>query len=365
MLSTIKIFYKENRIWMYLLKYITISIIIAIMAILIDTKFFEVLNILPDILLTSVDLAKLILSTLAGSLLTITTFTFSTIMVVLTMYSSNFSPRVVNNFLTDKITMKVLGVFIGGFFYCILTLFFMRNIYSEYLVVSATIAVIYSAFCIVYFVMFVFRVSSSIQATKLIGRLYEESLEIVENTLKERKTKENITYSEMTKFSNKLEIPSNQNGYLELISFTDILFNLKNLESSLIVNFNIGDFISENEIIATLYYSGDIKKDALKANLEKNFSIEGERIEYNDYRYSIQKIVDITLRAISPGINDPNTAIHCINILGVLLSKLGKIEGSYNIIKEDSSKTRIIYEDFDFKEDLYFTFYQIAHYGKK
>ncbi|NLC65490.1 MAG: DUF2254 domain-containing protein, partial [Clostridium sp.] len=41
------------------------------------------------------------------------------------------------------------------------------------------------------------------------------------------------------------------------------------------------------------------------------------------------------------------------------------IEGSYNIIKEDSSKTRIIYEDFDFKEDLYFTFYQIAHYGKK
>ena len=365
MLSTIKIFYKENRIWMYLLKYITISIIIAIMAILIDTKFFEVLNILPDILLTSVDLAKLILSTLAGSLLTITTFTFSTIMVVLTMYSSNFSPRVVNNFLTDKITMKVLGVFIGGFFYCILTLFFMRNIYSEYLVVSATIAVIYSAFCIVYFVMFVFRVSSSIQATKLIGRLYEESLEIVENTLKERKTKENITYSEMTKFSNKLEIPSNQNGYLELISFTDILFNLKNLESSLIVNFNIGDFISENEIIATLYYSGDIKKDALKANLEKNFSIEGERIEYNDYRYSFQKIVDITLRAISPGINDPNTAIHCINILGVLLSKLGKIEGSYNIIKEDSSKTRIIYEDFDFKEDLYFTFYQIAHYGKK
>ena len=365
MLSKIKIFYNDNRIWMYLLKYIIISILIAIMAILIDTKFFKVLNMMPDILLTSVDLAKLILSTLAGSLLTITTFTFSTIMVVLTMYSSNFSPRVVNNFLKDKITMKVLGVFIGGFFYCILTLFFMRNIYSEYSVISATLGVIYSAFCIVYFVIFVFRVSSSIQATKLIARLYDESLEIIENTLEQRENKKNITYSEMDKFNKKLEIPSLENGYLELISFNDILFDLKNLESSLILNFNIGDFVSENEIMATLYYNGEIEKDDLKENISKNFSIEGERIEYNDYRYSIQKIVDITLRAISPGINDPNTAIHCINILGVLLSKLGKIEGSYNIIKNENSKAHIIYEDFDFKEDLYFSFYQVIHYGKK
>lgn len=72
---------------------------LAIGAILIDTKYVPILDFIPDLFLTRVELAKVILGTLSGSLLTITTFTFSTIMVVLTMYSSNFSPRVVNNFL--------------------------------------------------------------------------------------------------------------------------------------------------------------------------------------------------------------------------------------------------------------------------
>lgn len=108
MITKLKMFYNENKMWIYLGKYILISFLVAVGAILIDTKYFSILNLIPDLFLTSIDLAIVILSTLSGALLTITTFTFSTIMVVLTMYSSNFSPRVVSNFLTDKITMKVV-----------------------------------------------------------------------------------------------------------------------------------------------------------------------------------------------------------------------------------------------------------------
>lgn len=180
MFERLKMYYNGNKMWVQLGQYILISFLLAIVAILIDTKTIPGLDYIPNLFLTSIDLAKLILSTLTASLLTITTFTFSTIMVVLTMYSSNYSPRVVSNFLTDKITMKVLGIFVGGFFYCILALFFMRKSFSEYLVVSATIAVIYSVLCILYFVVFVYNVSSSIQATRLIDRLYDESYEIID-----------------------------------------------------------------------------------------------------------------------------------------------------------------------------------------
>lgn len=120
MLAKLRIYFDENKMWFYLAQYMLISFLLALAAILVDIRYIPILDYVPNIFLTSVELAKLILSTLAGSLLTITTFTFSTIMVVLTMYSSNFSPRVVNNFLTEKITMKVLGIFVGGFFYCIL-----------------------------------------------------------------------------------------------------------------------------------------------------------------------------------------------------------------------------------------------------
>lgn len=84
--------------------------------ILIDNGTLPIQQYIPNIFFTSVDLAKQILGTLAGALLTITTFTFSTILIVLTMYSSQFSPRVVDNFLTNKITMKVLGLFVGVFY---------------------------------------------------------------------------------------------------------------------------------------------------------------------------------------------------------------------------------------------------------
>lgn len=364
MITKIKFFYNENKIWMYLGKYIIISFMLAAVAILTDIKYIPILDYIPDLLLTSVDLAKVILGTLSGSLLTITTFTFSTIMVVLTMYSSNFSPRVVNNFLTDKITMKVLGIFVGGFCYCILALFFMRKIYSEYLVVSATIAVIYSVLCIIYFVIFVYNVSSSIQATKLISRLYDESYEIILRTLENREDYLSLDEHKIGTFKSKLEILSDRSGYLEVIEFRGILNALKDTESKFILTNNIGDFISRNQVIATLYSNEDLEDENLIDDLLKRFNIEEERIAYDDYRFSIQKIVDITLRAISPGINDPNTAIHCINILGVLLSKLSEIKGRFTVIKDDDSKSEIVYEDFNFKEDLYYTFYQIVHYGK-
>lgn len=364
MIDKIKIFFRNNRMWMYLVEYIFISLFLSIVVIMIDARIVPLLDYIPSFLLTSVELAKVILGTLAGSLLTMTTFTFSTILVVLTMYSSDFSPRVVNNFLTDSITMKVLGVFIGGFFYCILTLFFMRNAFSEYSVLSATIAVLYAALCIIYFVIFVFRVSSSIQATKLISRLYDESYEIIERELKHREDQLSLDKYEIGVYRSKLDILSDRNGYLELIGFKDILKTLKELEVKLIIQADIGEFVAKNQEIATLYYNEDKIDENLSELILRQFSIEEERIAYNDYRFSLQKIVDIALRAVSPGINDPNTAIHCINILGVLLSKLGSIKGRYTVIRDQDSKAVVVYEDFDFKEDMYFTFYQILHYSK-
>ncbi len=364
-MQRLRLFYEDNKIWLYILRYILIAIVLSITAILIDTKFIGVLTFIPSIFLTSIDLAKVILGTLAGALLTITTFTFSTIMVVLTMYSSEFSPRVVDNFLNDKISMKVLGIFVGGFLYCISTLFFMKNSFSNYLVISASIAVAYSILSIIYFVIFIYSVSSSIQATKLIGRLYDESYTIIEKALEYRKNQIGLDNYEVGTYAKHMDIYADKNGYLELISFHEILERLKDFDSKIIIKPRIGEFIYKNQNIARLYYNYEELEENMEEKLLKEFSLEEGRIAYNDYQFSIQKIIDIALRALSPGINDPNTAIHCINIIGVLLSKLGEIEGKYTVIKEEGSKAVVIYEDFNFKEDIYLSFYQILHYGKE
>ncbi len=365
MIEKIKKIYSENTIWIYLSKYILISIAISAIVIAIDTRTVPLLDDIPSIFLTSVDLAKTILSTLAGALLTITTFTFSTIMVVLTTYSSDFSPRVVNNFLTDKVSMKVLGVFVGGFFYSIITLFFMKSSFSEYLVLSATVGVLYAIFSIIYFVIFIYRVSSSIQATKLIKRVYDESNDIIEDALEYKSKQENLSEYRVEFYRYNQKIYSKESGYLQLMNLDALVSTIKDIDSKLIIHPHIGDFVNMNQDIATLYFNDEGLNESVKEKLLNKMTFGDERLSFNDYRFSLQKIVDIALRALSPGINDPNTAIHCINILGVLLGKLGSIKEKHTVVKHENSKGMVVYEDFNFSADIYFTFYQIVHYGKE
>lgn len=355
--------FKNKKIWIILIGYVLISLVLSTSIILIDNRTLPIQQYIPSLLFTNVGLAKDILSLLAGVLLTITTFTFSTILIVLTMYSSQFSPRVVENFLTNKITMKVLGIYVGGFFYCIMTLLFMRNLNTNDLVISATVAVLYSFLCIVYFIRFVYTVSSSIQANKLIEKLYNESEEAVEHTISALKDKKRINNYSFDKYIWQTEIVSKKSGYLDLIDLDSIWNFIKESDGKVFIDLRIGVYLSEKERIASFYTNNKTDENLIK-KLSECFSIGGERYAYNDYMFSLQKIIEISLRAISTGINDPYTAIRCIRMLGVLLAKLAGIDGQYTVIKSNDSKAVIINKSLDFPKDLYNTFYQIVHYGK-
>lgn len=364
MLQKVVELYKNNRTWIILSKHVLIALFLATICILIDNRTLQVQQYIPAILFTSVSLAKEILGMLAAVLLTITTFTFSTILIVLTMYSSQFSPRVVENFLTNKITMKVLGIYTGGFFFCITTLFFMRHVSLNYLVISATVAVIYSILCIIFFVVFVYTVSSLIQADKLIEGLFNESNQTIENMILFLKDKGRIDQHSFDQYDSQVEIFSKKNGYLQFINF-DLIWNLiKDLDCKIFIDLSIGDFLSEKQRIGTLYCPQGKMEECFINPLLDCFSIGDERDATNDYKFSLQKIIEISLRSISTGINDPYTAIRCIRMLGVLQGKLAGIDGQYTIIQSDESKAAIINESLNFRKDIYYTFHQIVHYGK-
>lgn len=148
MVKAFGLFFEDKRIWLILGGSVLFSFILAIGVILLDTRMINVVDYFPTVFLTSVNLAKSILSLLAGSLFSVATFTFGTMLSVISFYSSNFSPRTVENFLLQKTSMQTLGIFLGGFIYCLSSLFFMRNSEDEYLVVSASIALLYVRPCL-------------------------------------------------------------------------------------------------------------------------------------------------------------------------------------------------------------------------
>ena len=172
-----KIAYRiKTSIWLYPALYSVGSMLLAIGTAAVDQRFtgvsvYRALHVFA----TTTELAQAVLGIIAAAFITIATFTFSTAMVVLTMYSSQFTPRVVENFLNNQMTMKSFGVFLSGFIYAITSLLLIKESGESRLVIAASVGVLYIIVGLIYFLIFINHVSSQIQASGLIQRLYEEA----------------------------------------------------------------------------------------------------------------------------------------------------------------------------------------------
>ncbi len=155
---------KERSVIQLTLKHLTIRIrssfwyipslygVFAILLALLSVQFDQSITSIPlidqkvhSIFFTDIGLARTILSTISASLLTMTTITFSTILLVLTTFLSEFSPRTLQNFISDHSTQRVLGIFVGGFIYSILLLLFLKDTTRDIFIVPS-FAVFYQSY---------------------------------------------------------------------------------------------------------------------------------------------------------------------------------------------------------------------------
>ncbi len=363
-MQKLKIFYENHRRWFYILQYLFYSAILLILVTLIDLRLLPVQEHLPDLLMTKVHLAKGILTTMAGALLTITTFTFSTILAVMTMYASNYTPRVVENFVNMRITMQVLGIFVGGFFYCISMLIFMRDRFEDEQVVAGVVAVMYSVIGIIFFVIFVQRVLTKFQGVNLIYDIAEAAAEVVRREYKNRVETSEYVYEDD---QDRRVVQSLHDGYLSAIDYDGLLAKLEKKPCRLLIEAQIGSYIVKGETLAYFNIEGQFEDTEEEKNLIREiadyFHMQDRKIGSEDYRYNIEKLVEMAVRALSPGINDPSTASHIIRKLGVILSILAQTD-DYHIAVQEGSHCDIFYSSYRFEEDLYEFFTQIVNYGR-
>ncbi len=357
----------RKSVWIYPSIISFISLVGAVVVGMSDSgSFLNLPDFLPEFFLTSVELSKDILSVIAGSLITMTTFTFSTTMVVLTTYSSQFSPRTVENFLSDDDTMKALGVFMGGFVYSIVTLFFMKNSLGDKLVVSATLGIAYAIVCLVQFTMYIHHVGSYIQTNNLIDRLYQEAEKKISDYVSLLDEGTLIDGSSWGREDLVLRIKSRKEGYIQLIDHSSIYRTAGNIKGTVVLGKINGQFVTDESVLFSIYFDDEVQFDQETTDeLLDSITIGKQKSEIQDFNFSMQKITEIALRAISPGINDPNTASHCLRIMGVLLGKIAHIEGSYMLYKGEEEYPKVAYEIIEFSQELKSSYHQILHYGKE
>jgi uncharacterized membrane protein len=358
----------RQNIWIIPSIYSVISIILALFVIYIDSTIdVKRESLLMNLLFTEVDLARTILVSIAPSLLTMTTFTFSIIMVVLTTYSSQYSPRTLPTFMTDRITMRILAFFMGSFIYSVITLLFMKKSISEPYVISATVCILLAIVCLAFFAFFIHHVGTFIQVSKLVERLTSEGLEVLDNLSKMEKQKrmriEDFTFSNT--HCEGVIIPSKTYGYLELIDHEGLMECAEEKQLKIDILCQTGDFLTHGQPVMMVFSDKREISDKLKDYLASYLIFGRERSILQDIGFSTQKLVEIALRAISPGINDPNTANQCILHIGRVLAKAGEKKDGYIVYFDSDNEPRLTVPKHTFKDVIYHTFYQIRHYGKE
>ncbi|OMP68063.1 DUF2254 domain-containing protein [Domibacillus epiphyticus] len=354
----------KERTWLLFLRHIWIvpgfyslaAFILAMIVIWIDISHYEtVKKIVPNRLLTSTELTKTILGSIAGSLLTMTSITFSTLMVVLTTYSGQFSPRILQNFIQDKVTLRVLGVFMGGFVYSMFSLLFIREVNNDDPVISAAVGVFIAFICLAYFAHFLQHVANSIQVTKLINRLADDAVKLVEkNETSGMRVK---TRPELPDTAPAMLLAENK-GYLQLYEVNKLLETARRHKCVIELTLPIGSFVTKKTPLGKVYKIENGYED-----IRKYIKIGDDRTIAQDLEFAIQKMSEITLRALAPGANDPNTAIDGIRHIGMALDEASRLDGKY-IIYKDRETVQLIIPQRPFEEILYETLYEICYSGR-
>lgn len=364
----------RKSFWFLPTFYSFIAFLLALFSIELDLRydFWRELVWIPGYFLTKISHARPILAALVTSMLTMTTITFSSVLVVLTTYSSQFSPRTIQNFVMQQSTQRVIGVFVGAFVYILFILLFLQKIHRDDVLITPALAVIVALIALGYFVYYIHHVSSSIQISNLIDQVTTNTLNAVSTAFPiEAEDKEPIEKeapwesweSEEIKNTVPNYINANKTGYIQTIDKKKLIAVAKRYDIILRCEQYVGEYVIEGTPLFS-YWSSKPKEIAPKPVLDC-ISAGIERTTEQDIKYGIQKLVEIALRGLSPAINDPNTAIVCVNALGKILTYLGNRKIPTPYVYDDQSNLRLIYYHHDFSHYLYLCFFQIRHYGNQ
>lgn len=347
-----------TKIWITPALYSLVAIALSIASFNLDLLVVEnFVDSIPRILLTNVELGKDVMGVLAAAILTMTTFTFSTVLVVLTTYTSQFSPRSSENFIHSKVTRRVLGIFIGGFVYPSLSLLYMQDKTFGHEVLTPSIGVLISFFCVATFAYYIHFISSNVRVTALINKLIGDIDRVVAN-YKKLQEKNHVSLENWEPSGQEKEIEMGAEGYVQFIDLVNLVKFAEEKDIEIEVLVTTGDYIYEDMPIFRIY-----QNNGEDLSLAKFFQTGPERTVEQDIGYSIQKLMEVAIRAISPSLNDPNTANEILIRIGRLLGEIGKLKTKGWILTDSAGRNRVVYHFPSYQTLLYHTFYQISKYG--
>lgn len=339
------------------------AIILASAAIEIDTRIGEdIFRRWPRLFGASADGARALLETVSGAMITVAALTFSITVLVLTMAASQYTPRVIRNFMGSRSTQLVFGAFTGIFCYCLVVLRVVRGEGEDFVPsVSITMAMLLAFLGVAVLLYFIHHIASSIQVSAIASDIAAETVKMVDATFGQCKEEE------MTRNRNgsavaacRFVVQSAHTGYLRSVDLDALSEYAAKKQLVVKIECRIGDFVIESGLLAHLDRPAD---EEMQRELNRFFSVGHYRTIEQDIGEGIQQLSDIALHALSPGVNDTSSALLCIDYLSSIFARMAPLQLKPRHCYHDG-KILVFAPGTDFEEILDTTFGNIQQSGK-
>lgn len=317
--------------------------------------------------------ALTLLSTIAGSMITIAGVVFSITIVALTLASAQFGPRLLGNFMRDRGNQVVLGTFVATFLYCLMVLRTIRvNSPGEYTPYWGSLFGLVLAICSLgVLIYFMHHIAVSIQAPNLITVVYGELEHAMARLFPEPIGQEHPDEGNrrdvsrvMTRMEQEgIPVPADTGGYLQAVESDKLMNIMREHNLVLLLHYRPGHFLIKGLPWGRILSEGPIPQSLARC-LNQQLICGAQRTQEQDIEFTVLQLVEVAVRALSPGVNDPFTCMQCIDHLSAILCQLAQRVFPSPYRYDEEGTLRIIAHPVTFGGILDAAFHQIRQHGQ-
>jgi len=312
-------------------------------------------------------------------MITVAGVTFSITMVAVTQTSAQYSPRVLRNFMRDRLNQAVLGAFVGIFVYCLVVLRTIRAGETSEFVPSLAVftAVVLALLGVAVLIAFVHHIATTLQASTIVARITRDTRKVIDLRFPEALDHDPVNLQQTWVLGAVASdawraIPAPRTGYIQHYDREALSRIAVNGDLIMRLTQPTGEFVVEGRPIAwfaghplnadgrpaRVWRIGDVARTAAKA-----WVIGTHRTLDHDPVFGFRQLVDVAVKALSPSVNDSTTALTCIDHLGALLIGLAGRRLTFGV-QDAEGQLRLITAEPDFGELVAFAVDPIRQHAR-
>ncbi|WP_353814641.1 DUF2254 domain-containing protein [Agromyces sp. SYSU T00266] len=362
----------SSRIWPLPVAAIVAAVVAGILLPILDAAVDEHLPALLEAILFSggTDAARAVLTTIAGSLITATSLTFSLTVVALQLASNQASPRLLRTFSSDRMVHATLATFLATFAYALTVLRTVSDTGESVPRLAVTVAFVLTLASVLMLVLFLAHLASRLRVETMLRDVHRETT----RTIALVGADDRPTAAAPERPADARAVLAQRSGFVTGIDrdalvgaardHDVVVRELRQVGASVIDGTPVAEWWPASPLAdAPTNRATRADRSALESAVVDAYQLGYERTSPQDIGFGLRQLADIAAKALSPGVNDPTTAVHALSHIAAVLGDLADLPEAPQAYADDHGTARVVPVRHDFAELVEVGVQQVRRYG--